>query len=243
MSRSGSDWAGVIRSLLDQRALQLFTQPTVAVPGREVVGCELYSRMAASLNGAVPGPAALLPMVERAGYAAAYDRLVLELLSTRLPDYPRYTVNVSPQSLRASEWFDWLEAFLDSHPDMAARLVFELPERALAALPDQVHDFQRRVARHGSALGVDHFGLEASNFSYLGSLPLAHVKLHRSLAVDLHQRRDGQFYVKSLAQLARTRDIALIVEGIETEADWAALASLNADGAQGFFLGRPQPLA
>lgn len=242
VSRSGSDWAGVIHALLDQRALQLFSQPTVAVPGREVIGCELYSRMAASLTGAAPGPAALLPMVERAGCAAAYDRLMLELLSARLPDYPRYTVNLSPQSLRAPEWLDWLEEFLDDHPAMAARLVFELPERALVALPDEVHKFQNRVARHGSALGIDHFGLEASNFAYLGSLPLAHVKLHRSLAVDLHLRRDGQFYVKSLAQLARTREIALIVEGIETGEDWRVLANLNVDGAQGFFLGHPQPL-
>jgi len=48
--------------------------------------------------------------------------------------------------------------------------------------------------------------------------------------------------VKSLAQLVHSREIALVVEGIETEADWAALANLNADGAQGFFLGHPQLL-
>lgn len=243
VSRSGSDWAGVIQALLDQRGLQLFSQPTVAVPGREVIGCELYSRMAPSVAGAAPGPAALLPMVERAGCAASYDRLVLELLSARLPDTSRCTVNVSPQSLRAPQWLDWLDEFLDGEPTLAARLVFELPERALATLPEEVREFQRRVARHGSALGIDHFGLEASNFAYLNSLPLAHIKLHRSLAVDLHLRPDSQFYVKSLAHLAHTRELALIVEGIETEDAWRVLANLNVDGAQGFFLGQPQQLA
>ncbi|MCC6296823.1 MAG: EAL domain-containing protein [Pseudomonadales bacterium] len=242
VSRTGTDWACIIQRLLDQRGLQLLCQPTVAVPGREPIGCELYSRMAAPIADAASGPAALLPMVERVGQAAAYDRLVLELLSARPPDYPRWTVNVSLQSLRSSDWLRWLEEFLGEHRAVAERLVFELPERAFIAFPELVSEFQRRVARHGCGLGVDHFGLETSNFAYLGSLPLAHVKLHRSLAQDLHRRRDGQFYVKSLAQLVHSREIALIVEGIETEADWAALASLNADGAQGFFLGRPQPL-
>jgi len=242
VSRTGADWAALIQRLLEQRGLQLLCQPTVAVPGREPIGCELYSRVAAPIAAAAPGPAALLPMVERVGHAAAYDRLVLELLGAGPPDYPRYTVNVSPQSLRAADWLSWLEAFLDEHRALAERLVFELPERTFTALPDLVREFQGRTARYGCGLGVDQFGLEASNFAYLGSLPLAHVKLHRSLTLELHRRRDGQFYVKSLAQLVHSREIALIVEGVETEADWTALANLNADGAQGFFLGPPQPL-
>lgn len=242
VTRSGADWTGIIDSLLAQRALQLLVQPTVSVPERSSNGCEIYSRAATQLAGALPGPAALLPMVERAGRAAAYDRLVLELLHAQAPDYARITLNLSPQSLGSAEWLAWLAEFLGHSPALAARLVFEIPERAIAALPEQVHAFQRLIQAHGSGLGVDHFGIETANFAYLGSLPLVHVKLHRSLVKDLHRRSDGQFYVKSLAHLAHSREIPLIAEGIETEADWQVLAGLDVDGAQGFFLGHPQPL-
>ena len=243
VSRTGASWPELIAEVLDRRALDLLCQPTVSVPGGEVIGHELYSRVSADVLGAMPGPAALLPMVERIGRAADYDRLVLELLPDRVGSLSRVTLNLSAQSLQSPPWLDWLAAFLGNDGALAARLVFEIPERVVTTLPDEVRGFQRLIEPHGCGLGVDHFGLEASHFAYLGSLPLAHVKLHRSLIRDLDQRRDAQFYVKSLAQLVHGREIPLIAEGVEREAQWRALAGLSVDGAQGFFLGNPETLA
>jgi EAL domain-containing protein (putative c-di-GMP-specific phosphodiesterase class I)/GGDEF domain-containing protein len=240
VSRSAIDWPELIEQLLEQRALTILCQPAVSVPERAVIGCELYTRAAPEVLGAALAPAALLPMVERAGRAAAYDQVVLELLAAQPPgDYPWYALNLSAQTLRSAEFLGWLEEFLGTHRALANRLVFELPESAATAMPDRLREFQRLVARHGSGLGLDHFGLEASNFAYLGSLPLAHVKVHRSITAELHLSRDNQFYVKSLAQLVHTREIPLIVEGVEREEQWRVLPGLNVDAAQGFLLGSP----
>ncbi|MFZ5654825.1 MAG: bifunctional diguanylate cyclase/phosphodiesterase [Pseudomonadota bacterium] len=242
VSQPGLDWERIIDTLLAQRGLTLLYQPAVSVPERVVVGCELYSRAVPEVAGAAFSAAALLPMVERTGRFAAYDRLVLELLAAGDPQaFPWYAVNLGLPSLRATEFLGWLEEFLGVHRDLANRLVFEVPERAMAAFPERVREFQRRIERHGCGLGLDGFGLEASNFSYLGSLPLAHVKLHRSLTRDLHENSDHRFYVKSLAQLTHTRDIPLIVEGVELEAQWRILGDLNVDAAQGFLLGGLNP--
>lgn len=243
VSRSGVDWAGTIARLLAQRALSLVYQPTVSVPERAVIGGELYTRASPEVIGAAVAPGALLPMVERAGQAAAYDRLALELLAAAPSiGLPWYAYNLSPQSLCASEFLDWLDEFLGVHHALANRLVFELPEFVATARLKALRDFQRLIAPHGAAIGLDHFGIETSGFAYLGSLPLAHVKVHRSITATLDQDRDSQFYIKALAQLTHTREIPLIVEGVEREEQWRILLDAHIDAAQGFLLGEPQPV-
>lgn len=242
VSRPGFDWIDLIERLLERRALELLYQPTVGVPGRNLIGCEVYSRMRTEAEVHAIAAGVLLPMVERAGRAAAYDRLVLELLAARTDlDLPMYAVNLSIQSVQSVGFHGWLGEFLAVNRALANRLVFEVPERALAVAEGATRDFQRLVGAHGSGLALDHFGLESANFAYLGSLPLAHVKVHRSITRDIDRHRDNQFYLKFMAELMRAREIPLLVEGIEQEAEWSTCAGLGVDAGQGFLLGRPEP--
>ncbi|MGB5097670.1 MAG: LapD/MoxY N-terminal periplasmic domain-containing protein, partial [Porticoccaceae bacterium] len=95
VSRPGFDWIDLIERMLEQRSLELLYQPTVSVPGRNPIGCEVYSRMRPEPEAHAIAAGVLLPMVERVGRAAAYDRLVLELLAVRTDlDLPMYAVNL-----------------------------------------------------------------------------------------------------------------------------------------------------
>ena len=114
-------------------------------------------------------------------------------------------------------------------------------ELALVVAERATRDFQQRVSAHGCGLALDHFGLESANFAYLGSLQLAHVKVHQSITRNIDQHPDNQFYLKFMSELMRTREIPLMVEGIEREAEWDTCAGLGVTAAQGFWLGRPEP--
>lgn len=242
VSRPGFDWLELVERLLDRRALELLYQPTLNVPAREPIGCEVYSRMRTDAEVHAIAAGVLLPMVERVGRSAAYDRLVLELLAARTDlDLPMYAVNLGIPSLQSTGFRGWLDEFLAVNRALANRLVFEVPERALVVAERATREFQQQVSAHGCGLALDHFGLESANFAYLGSLSLAHVKVHRSITRNIDQHPDNQFYLKFMTELTRTRDIPLLVEGIEQEAEWLACAALGVDAAQGFWLGRPQP--
>jgi diguanylate cyclase (GGDEF)-like protein len=241
VSRPGFDWVDLIDSLLAQRSLELLYQPTVGGPGRDPIGCEVFSRMRPEADMHAIAAGVLLPMVERVGRAPAYDRLVLELLAARTDlESPMYAVNLGIPSLRSAEFRGWLGEFLAVNRALANRLVFEVPERALAVAEGETRDFQRLVGSHGCGFALDHFGLESSNFAYLGSLPLAHVKVHRSITRDIDQHPDNQFYLKFMIELMRAREIPLLVEGIEREAEWTTCTELGVDAGQGFLLGRPE---
>jgi EAL domain-containing protein (putative c-di-GMP-specific phosphodiesterase class I) len=94
----------------------------------------------------------------------------------------------------------------------------------------------------GCQLAIDNFGLEASAFSYLRSLPVAYIKVHRSFISGVDANPDNQFYVKSLLQLAQSKEIPLVAEGVETAEELESLKALGVEYVQGFYLGRPEPV-
>jgi EAL domain-containing protein (putative c-di-GMP-specific phosphodiesterase class I) len=77
--------------------------------------------------------------------------------------------------------------------------------------------------------------------SYLPSLPFGAVKIDRSFVNELMTRPESSSFVQSIVTMAHNLKMRVIVEGIETEAELKHLASLGADEAQGYWLGRPSP--
>lgn len=242
VSRSVFDWKQFIEKAIDDKALELHAQETFSVPGRERIAHEVYARFQSPDDSQLTA-GSVMPMVQRYGYSVDLDKLVLQLLAeTAPPGDGTIAVNICHDSIGNEEFCSWLGDFLNANEVLASRLVMEISEHALKMAEDSIGPFEQILSRYRSGLGVDHFGLESSAFGYLASLPLRHLKVHSSFVKDIHLSRDNQFYVKALAQLAQTREIKVIVEGVETEAEWQVLADMNIDGAQGYFLGRPQPI-
>ena len=119
------------------------------------------------------------------------------------------------------------------------QLVLEMPAHVVARSEAVLRELAERLRPLGTRLALDHFGLHSTAFAYLHSLPLAYLKIDRTFIKDIHKSADNQFFVKSLVQIAHSRDIAVYAEGVETEAEWLCVLELGLDGAQGYYLGRP----
>lgn len=201
---------------------------------------EVYVRF---LNGKDSLAAAVVvPIAERLGLMPGLDRLILESLASAEREKETSTklcVNLSIVSVKTSGFLRWLDNFLASQRRLAAKLVFEVPEYAMKANGASLRTFSQLLQKHGTSLGIDHFGLESAAFGYLSSLPLNHLKVHRSFLRELDTNLDNQFYIKSLAGLAHNSGLQLWVEGVENEQEWGQLAELDVDAAQGYFLGPP----
>jgi EAL domain-containing protein (putative c-di-GMP-specific phosphodiesterase class I) len=57
---------------------------------------------------------------------------------------------------------------------------------------------------------------------------------------SIEENSDNQFFVQALAEIAHGLEIVVIAEAVETESVWKILPSLHVDGAQGYFIGRPE---
>jgi diguanylate cyclase len=109
------------------------------------------------------------------------------------------------------------------------------PFRALAVL--------KRLHEMGTKLSIDDFGTGYSSLAYLKRLPVDAVKIDKSFVMNMDTDENDAAIVRSTIDLARNLGLAIVAEGVETEAIWQTLASLGCDTAQGHYLSHPLPAA
>ncbi len=236
------EWKDFIAQVIRDRALVLHYQSVVSTPDKDLIGCEVFTRFR-DQDGNLLSAGIVLPLAERFGRAPELDQLILETLAEQGGEqYAFYGVNLCASSITSSAFTEWLKGFLKDHKALAKKLVFEVSEHILHIEEQDIRNFQTILHKFSAGLAIDRFGLESAAFGYLSSLPLRYLKVHRSFVQNIQDSKDNQFYVKSLAQLAHSREVMLIVEGVEQEAEWQVLSRMSIDAAQGYLLGKPEPL-
>ena len=238
--RGATEWRGFLQRALDRDRLVLQLQPVVSCPGGEAMHHEVLVRIREGddlINAGL-----FMPQVERWGLAAQVDRAVLTRVLTTATDGPerRYAVNLSPSSLKTPGFVSWLGDQLQRHPQAAQRLIVELPEYRAVTMLGRIGSLIELLERHGTQFSLDHFGRSFGSFAYLQSLRAHYLKLDGSYLRSLEQNLDNQFFLQALAKIAHGLEIQVIAESVETETQWKLLPSLNIDGAQGYFIGRPE---
>jgi len=185
-----------------------------------------------------------LPVAESVGLAPRIDQVVVEkvvsMLAADQEADTRFAINLSPQSLADDGFAGWLEQQLAQYPAVASRLVFEFPEYGAIANMSQLKALIERLGRLGVMFSLDHFGRRFNSLSYLRSLKVDYLKIDGSYLRTLEQNRDHQFFIQALADIAHGLDIRVIAESVEVEEVWEMLPSLHLDGAQGYYIGRPE---
>ena len=97
------------------------------------------------------------------------------------------------------------------------------------------------AAAYDYKFSIDHFRNGATAFSYLQSIDAHYLKIDRSFVTGISDNTDNQFFIKSVVQIARTRDMLLIAEGTEESNEFETLIDLDVDAAMGYLLGKPGP--
>ena len=240
------EWQALLQHALEQRAVTFHHQPTVRHRDRDqVLYHEILTRVI-DPDGRLLSVGLFVPMAERLGLMPALDRLIVErLLEAPLAALvpPRVSVNLSPVSLADPTFRAWLEPRLASFAARGVRVNFEFPEFRTLRHSDLIRDFAATVKAHGHRIGIDHFGLGLMHFGYLKSLLPDYVKIDRAITGELHgEQSDSSFFISSLCSVAHSLDIKVIVEGVETEAQYQTLAPIHLDAVQGFFIREPEPL-
>jgi EAL domain-containing protein (putative c-di-GMP-specific phosphodiesterase class I) len=88
-------------------------------------------------------------------------------------------------------------------------------------------------------LSIDDFGTGYSSLSYLRQLPARQLKIDRSFVQDLESSSDARAVVDAVVKLSHALGLAVVAEGVETEAQRRILVSLRCDELQGYHFARP----
>jgi polar amino acid transport system substrate-binding protein len=93
----------------------------------------------------------------------------------------------------------------------------------------------------GVTIALDDFGTGYSSLNYLKMLPIQCLKIDKSFVDNITHDEKELAIAKAITTLAHTMNLSIVAEGVETEAQFSVLKSLNCDKAQGYLFSRPLP--
>lgn len=232
-----------LRTALAEGQFDLYFQPLYQIAPQRLIGYECLLRWQHPQRGAI-SPDTFIAIAERSGLIGALGDWVLERACAQARHWPcalNLSVNLSPLQLIDAELPERLAAILARCEFPGERLVLELTEGAPLTIDDQVIASVKRIAQLGVRLALDDFGTGHANLAYLLQLPFHILKIDRqALRInDPVQRRE---VLTALLALGRAFSLDVLAEGVETPDDLSLLRELGYDHAQGYLLGRPQPI-
>ena len=121
--------------------------------------------------------------------------------------------------------------------------MFEITETAVADNLDAARTFATRLRKLGCAVALDDFGVGHGSFTYLRQLPVDYLKIDIQFVRNLLSDDEDRQVVEAIVGVARQFKIETIAEGVEDQATLEELRRMGVDYAQGFWIGRPLPLA
>jgi PAS domain S-box-containing protein len=236
------EWSFRIRQAISQDRFVLHAQPIVEIVSGEKVQDELLLRMIPDSGVDLIMPSEFLPPAERFGLAPAIDRWVVAR-AAQLARHKRVEVNLSAQSLGDSALTAYIEAQLAASGADPANLVFEITETAAASDLLQAGKLANRLVSLGCGFALDDFGTGYGSFTYLKHLPVGFIKIDMTFVRNLVTDTSDRQVVRAIVDVARNFEIKTIAEGVEDKATLDQLAELGVDFVQGYYLGRPAPIA
>jgi diguanylate cyclase (GGDEF)-like protein/PAS domain S-box-containing protein len=223
----------------------LHYQPQEKVPGGEIIGFEALVRWQCPRRGLVP-PGDFIPIAEETGLIVPLGNWILREACREAASWPKplkIAVNISPIQFHTGDLAAQVHMILLETGLAPSRLELEITESVM------IDDFSRAVLilRKLKALGMqiamDDFGSGYSSLSYLHSFPFDKIKIDRAFIGDIEDNHHSMAIVRAIITLGHSLGVPVLAEGVETQAQREFLVAEGCDGAQGYLLGRPQPIA
>jgi len=243
-------WATRINDALSEDRFELNFQPIRPVDETLAGGdhYELLIRMRDELGNIVM-PAEFLPAAERYNLSDKIDRWVIGSAMDWLRDNPVQSerlhmcaINLSGQSLSNEDIFCFILDQLGDGRIPAEKLCFEVTETAAVSDLVQANHFITLLKDRGCKFALDDFGSGFSSFSYLKKLPVDYLKIDGSFVRDIGTDSVDLAMVRSINEIGHMMGKQTIAEFVEDATVLNILKRVGVDYAQGFEIGRPQPL-
>lgn len=207
---------------------QLYYQPQVRLDGKGVSGFEALLRWKHPTRGMV-SPAEFVPLAEDTGLILEIGRWVLRTACRAAADWPddqRVAVNVSAVQFGRSNMVAEVRAALAMSGLSANRLELEITESVLIGDSLLALETLNQLRSLGVRIALDDFGTGYSSLAYLRNFPLTKLKIDRSFVSGMDKDDGGtDAIVRAIITLAAALDLETTAEGVETEAEHAALLS------------------
>lgn len=237
------------RAIADDEFSLVF-QPVFTRSDRRVMGAEALLRWTNRRTGQSVAPGEFIPTAERAGIIGTIDMWVLRRVAEQLSDWrsrgvdvPLAMINMSPPTLEEADFLPRLDRILAKYPSIRGHICMEITEGVVIQDRERLGRTFEELKSRGIRTAIDDFGTGQTSVALLRDLPVSFIKIDRSYIEGIETDPQTMAIVSTLIQLGRELDVEIIGEGVETQAQLAALDRAGCQLIQGFLWARPASAA
>lgn len=249
--RGEIQWLQRLQSALKENRFELYTQAIVSL-GRGIErgpAVEILLRLHDE-EGEEISPRSFMRAAERYHLMPLIDRWVVRTAlaairngDLRIPQNRTFSLNISGQTLGDAQFLEFVVDCLDRTGVAPDRLCFELTETTVVTNLEHAQRFIGVLHGMGCMFALDNFGSGLGSFANLRNLEMDFLKIDGSFVRALVEDDVSHAMVNAMVELARTLQISVVAEHVESEAVLSLVKKLGVNYVQGFGIERPRPLA
>lgn len=232
---------------IEKNELSVYYQPQISFKTGKIIGVEALLRWNHSDFGQV-SPATFIPLSEKNGAINKIGEWVLRTACAQNKKWQeegliqaRIGVNLSVIQFNDPLIVEKIEKIVEDTGLKAEDLDLEITESVAVKQNASVVEILNRLKELGVSLSIDDFGMEYSSLSRLKSLPIDRIKIDMQFVQGLEACAKDQAITKTIINLAKSLELGVIAEGVETKAQIDFLVQGDCDEAQGYYYYKPMP--
>ena len=237
-----------LRLALQNHEFELYYQTQLDMQTGAVVGIEALLRWNHPERGLVP-PDEFIPAAEDSGLIVPIGQWVLRAACQQAKNlykaqfkHVKVSINVSARQLSDRDFVSDFKAVVRDTGVVPEQLVLEVTESTLMADTQVALAHLHALRTLGVGLAIDDFGTGYSSLSYLKRLPVTCLKVDRSFVQHLPADDEDRAITTLIVAMANSLNYRVVVEGVETEPQWAFLRECGCHFGQGYYFSYPVPV-
>ncbi|WP_310733176.1 EAL domain-containing protein [Colwellia sp. MB02u-10] len=248
--RGQMQWASRLQQAIDENRFELFAQPIMALDEQAEKGLhfEVLLRLR-DTDGGLVSPALFMASAERFGLATQIDHWVVNSVLKWMKSHAHelekiniIAVNLSGKSVGDRDFHHFFLEALDHAQVPVQKISFEITETAAIDCLDIATEFITMLHQRGAKISLDDFGSGMSSMAYLKKLAVDYLKIDGQFVKDMANDRVDCAMVRSINQIAHLTGKITIAEFVENADILMLLKDIGIDFAQGYHIGKPQPI-
>jgi predicted signal transduction protein with EAL and GGDEF domain len=235
-----------LRRSLEHDEIVVYYEPIVEIPTERIVGFEALARWIKQ-DGTIVRPDDFIPLAEETGLIIDIGNHVINSSAVQTAAWVNrfgqtfISVNFSSRQFKQNDLANDVLKTLKNAGLQPCYFEMEITESILMNNSSDSMNLLGLLIDQGMGVAIDDFGTGYSSLSYLTSFPISKIKIDRSFVAKLPNDKNALAVVTAIIGLAKSLNLKVVAEGIETVEQFACLAKLGCQYGQGYLFGKPLP--
>ncbi|MBH7886322.1 EAL domain-containing protein [Clostridioides difficile] len=236
-----------IKIALVKNQFEVYYQPKFSIVTGEMIGSEALIRWNHPEHGFI-SPAVFIPIAEKSKLILKIGRFVFERVCNDLYEWKKQgkkivpvSVNLSRVELYQPDIVKFINKTIKMYNLSSDFIEIEITETVAINELNILKNVLNELRTYGFSISMDDFGTGYSSISCLRDMPIDILKLDKSFLGGIEHDERSRNIAKSIVSLAKSLDLVVIIEGVESKEQAELMKQFGCDLVQGFYFARPMP--